>query len=305
MPRKRFALASLALTSAAAAQQMMLVATDSAGDNLIRLDTQTGASTVIGPLGDGTVAALAYDPTRGILYATSTQTNTLLTVNPGTGAATVIGPLGATLMHGLEYSPPDDTLYGIGGTTNNRTIYRIDRVTGAATQIGTVLGPSTYTIVYDTSANTMYAAAIGQQTLSRITMSTGALTLIGPFGAPGMPIPQVGIGIAYDATHGLFASDNTGTPGNANPLYKINTATGAATLVGIIPGPVNLLGLAFVPDESCYPDCNGDGALNLADFGCFQTNFALGDPYADCNGDQVLNLADFGCFQTSFALGCP
>ncbi len=55
----------------------------------------------------------------------------------------------------------------------------------------------------------------------------------------------------------------------------------------------------------CYPDCNGDGTLNLADFGCFQTKFATQDPYADCNGDQVLNLADFGCFQTKFAVGCP
>ncbi len=55
----------------------------------------------------------------------------------------------------------------------------------------------------------------------------------------------------------------------------------------------------------CYPDCNGDGALNLGDFGCFQTKFALGDPYADCNGDSLLNLGDFGCFLTRFALGCP
>jgi hypothetical protein len=57
--------------------------------------------------------------------------------------------------------------------------------------------------------------------------------------------------------------------------------------------------------SSCYADCNGDGVLGLADFGCFQTKFALGDPYADCNGDGVLGLADFGCFQTKFALGCP
>ena len=55
----------------------------------------------------------------------------------------------------------------------------------------------------------------------------------------------------------------------------------------------------------CYADCNGDGTLNLSDFGCFTTKFALGDPYADCNGDQVLNLSDFGCFTTRFALGCP
>jgi hypothetical protein len=56
---------------------------------------------------------------------------------------------------------------------------------------------------------------------------------------------------------------------------------------------------------TCYADCNGDGALNLSDFGCYQTKFALGDPYADCNQDTVLNLSDFGCFQTKFALGCP
>jgi choice-of-anchor B domain-containing protein len=55
----------------------------------------------------------------------------------------------------------------------------------------------------------------------------------------------------------------------------------------------------------CYADCNGDGQLNLSDFGCFQTAFALGQAYADCNGDGVRNLSDFGCFQTKFALGCP
>ncbi|MCC6661706.1 MAG: hypothetical protein IT437_12565 [Phycisphaerales bacterium] len=65
------------------------------------------------------------------------------------------------------------------------------------------------------------------------------------------------------------------------------------------------IGWTLVVAAGCYPDCNADGALNLADFGCFQTKFATGGPYADCNGDGALNLADFGCFQTRFALGCP
>ncbi len=55
----------------------------------------------------------------------------------------------------------------------------------------------------------------------------------------------------------------------------------------------------------CYADCNGDGLLDLADFGCFQTKFATGNAYADCNGDTLLDLADFGCFLTKFAIGCP
>ncbi len=52
-------------------------------------------------------------------------------------------------------------------------------------------------------------------------------------------------------------------------------------------------------------DFNDDGVLNLADFGAFQTAFALQQPRADFNNDGELNLADFGAFQTAFALGCP
>ncbi len=55
----------------------------------------------------------------------------------------------------------------------------------------------------------------------------------------------------------------------------------------------------------CYADCNADGTLTIADFGCFQTAFTAGDPEADCNEDTFLTIADFGCFQTRFAGGCP
>ncbi len=54
----------------------------------------------------------------------------------------------------------------------------------------------------------------------------------------------------------------------------------------------------------CYPECDGDGALSIDDFICFQTFFALGDIYADCDGDGALSIDDFICFQTYFALGC-
>ncbi len=60
--------------------------------------------------------------------------------------------------------------------------------------------------------------------------------------------------------------------------------------------------VAVIP---CYPDCNEDGSLTAADFGCFQTRFMAGDPYADCNTDSTMTVADFGCFQTRFVAGCP
>jgi hypothetical protein len=54
----------------------------------------------------------------------------------------------------------------------------------------------------------------------------------------------------------------------------------------------------------CYPDCDASGTLNIDDFICFQTFFALSDPYADCDANGVLNIDDFICFQTFFAIGC-
>ncbi len=56
---------------------------------------------------------------------------------------------------------------------------------------------------------------------------------------------------------------------------------------------------------ACYADCNNSGGLSIADFGCFQSQFAAGHAYADCNNSGGLSIADFGCFQSRFAAGCP
>jgi hypothetical protein len=55
----------------------------------------------------------------------------------------------------------------------------------------------------------------------------------------------------------------------------------------------------------CEADCNGDDALNILDFVCFQNLFQGGSPQADCNGDATLNILDFVCFQNAFQHGCP
>jgi hypothetical protein len=54
----------------------------------------------------------------------------------------------------------------------------------------------------------------------------------------------------------------------------------------------------------CFPDCDASGALTIDDFICFQTFFAIGDPYADCDASGNLSIDDFICFQTFFAIGC-
>jgi hypothetical protein len=63
--------------------------------------------------------------------------------------------------------------------------------------------------------------------------------------------------------------------------------------------------LKFEEQElQCYADCDLDCQLNVADFICYQTYFALGDLYADCDGSGALGIDDFICFQTVFSLGC-
>jgi hypothetical protein len=121
------------------------------------------------------------------------------------------------------------------------------------------------------------------------------------------------IGQAIDTVDGLD-SDNDGVPNGVeiltlrrdNPQHR-GYHPGLIGPTGTSPcGPSPGLPITGQPETPpCYADCNLDGALNLADFGCFQTKFALADPYADCNLDGTLNLADFGCFQTRFAVGCP
>jgi hypothetical protein len=54
----------------------------------------------------------------------------------------------------------------------------------------------------------------------------------------------------------------------------------------------------------CKADCDGSGALDLADFFCFQGAYGGGDPKADCDGSGSLDLFDFLCFVNAFNAGC-
>jgi hypothetical protein len=79
-------------------------------------------------------------------------------------------------------------------------------------------------------------------------------------------------------------------------------------------GPIGEVGdylvLALDQGQSCYANCDGstqEPILNVADFSCFLSKFAAGDPYANCDGstqEPVLNVADFSCFLQKFAAAC-
>ncbi len=68
----------------------------------------------------------------------------------------------------------------------------------------------------------------------------------------------------------------------------------------IPPPPIDVI----VTDEVCIADCDKNDSLDIDDFICYQTLYAIGDPKADCDSDGKLLIDDFICFQTAYAIGC-
>jgi hypothetical protein len=58
------------------------------------------------------------------------------------------------------------------------------------------------------------------------------------------------------------------------------------------------------PEDGCYPDLDGNGALDLFDFLEFVNLFNGGDDVADCTGEGTFDLFDFLCFVNAFNQGC-
>jgi hypothetical protein len=90
-----------------------------------------------------------------------------------------------------------------------------------------------------------------------------------------------------------------------NPIFYVDVSNFEASdyLDGVVVSAVP----AAPP---CYPNCDASTAspvLNVADFSCFLTKYASGDPYANCDASTApptLNVADFSCFLTKYASGC-
>jgi hypothetical protein len=187
-----------------------LYATDGNSGNLLRVNTYTGAGTIVGSMGTGVMPALAADPTTAIIYAGhGGGTPTIYTVNPTTGAATLIGDS------------------GLGWAAISSLAFRSDGVLFAAVNIAGDGGT-------------------GADHLATINKTTGIATVLGPFGTctgvvQPAPFPTTGScsiegieGIAFDASGTLWGSHSARGAAGAAGLYTVNTTTGAATFSNAI-----------------------------------------------------------------------
>jgi hypothetical protein len=80
---------------------------------------------------------------------------------------------------------------------------------------------------------------------------------------------------------------------------------------GSFNGPWNSNGLEHYftlgsgAGDECIGDCDGNGALNILDFVCFQGEWQNQTDKGDCDGNGQFNILDFVCFQGEWQAGCP
>jgi hypothetical protein len=244
----------------AASAQVRLFGVD--GTNLVELDTATGAVISSIPLTGGpasTVGALTYERSTDTMFVSSTSFDNLWTLDYTTGALTLIGPYNvgtAVVMHGLEV---DDTgqLYGYSfAVAVGARFFSIDRVTGQATPISDPGTGGFGSLGFVPATGTMYLGDTTLDQLLTIDRTTGATTVVGPYGPGAAAGAQIGIALAYHPQFGMYAVNNTGT----DSLWSLDLASGTATLVANLTTG-NLISLAFVGDPPPGTTfCPGDGS---------------------------------------------
>ena len=206
------------------------------GNNVATLSLNTpGTYTSSVPVTGTTADVVGIDvrPATGALYAL-TADGKLYTVDPTTGAATLASTLSTALngtAFGVDFNPVPDRLRIVSDSGQN---LRVNVDTGAVT-VDTALNPATtgvtaaaYTNSFaGTTATTLYDVDTASDTLVvQNPPNNGTLTAVGPLGVDVAPAGDLDIAANGNAAFGAFTA--AGTAG----LYRLDLATGAATLVG-------------------------------------------------------------------------
>lgn len=214
-----------------------------AEDHLLRLDLVTGVATDAGPTGRGDLAGLAYAANTGQLYAIDDGLvdNTLVTLNPSTGAASPFATTAFTGVRGLAYDLNHNRLFAVDATLDQ--LVEFNPYSGSGRAIGLIGFGGVTGLAYDPRTDTLYGSDLVTDQLLVIDPATGGGTAVGPFGGT---FDQVE-GLAFDTQGGTLYGVQNDTALSLARIVRIDTATGAATLVGRSSSLLGGDGLEFIP----------------------------------------------------------
>ncbi len=217
--RRLLALMILMLCTTVAQAQIGIAAKNLGDDGdgpsqLYSVNLATGAQTLLGPTGYGDVEGLSFHPFTGELFAVDEDSSSLLTCSPVTGACTTVGSLGVAVGNpGLAFTY-DGTLYLASDDQGDvvMALYSVNTATGTATLVGPY-GPDfrgnslAYSPIATGCSSRMWILNADPDTpvLGCVSLSTGAVTTIGPVGTEmdGQPA------IEFDASGTLWVVEES------------------------------------------------------------------------------------------------
>lgn len=112
-----------------------------ANTNLYRVNTSTGAATVVGTHGIIDMRALAFNPVSNTLYAHGNTNGSLYTINVNTGAATFVGTGNVGILDALAWDTSRNRMVGVTADATAGELFTVNLTNGAVTSLGTA-GPT-------------------------------------------------------------------------------------------------------------------------------------------------------------------
>jgi hypothetical protein len=283
------------LASAAAAQTTYYAVR--ANGDLLRLDTATGATQLVGSSGVHCGAGGAY-PSSGNEWVYSTgdpgHPGRIVRIDRFTGEAR-----GSVEMVGVPagYAPRNLSGYCILHSEDPQS-------------------PDLLGWIESWSGQCQVIGATGRRDLEAALGSNPNVYAIGPEGGGTLYTLDPATGAATAIGTGDYGDSSTLTFGPGGSLLACGSnlisiqPVGGATVIGPT-GFADIRALAPISRQSCYancsPGCNPPPCLNVLDFNCFLNRFTSGDPYANCDESTTpptLNVLDFNCFLNRFVAGC-
>lgn len=245
------ALSTALLGAAASAGQIAYSVADN-GTTLIKFDvTNPGATTAVGTFAGAAtrIDSIDFRPANDLLYGYSQESNSIVTINLFTAGTTFVSTpstASSTRNLGIDFNPVPDRMRVVNSADQN---LRINVTTGATTVDGTLAyaagdanagaNPNITEASYtnsDTDIGTgtalFYIDSDLDILVSTASPNAGILNTVGALGVNTSDLTGFDILLAGPGNNVFYALLTD--PSGIASLYTLNSATGAATAVGVI-----------------------------------------------------------------------
>ena len=227
-------------------------ATFTGGSRLIEIDPETGA--LVATIGDFLVGSdplvvhdLTFDPAAGKLYGLSIGASRAA-IRSGAGDGQGTG--GGRGRGGARFAGSGSSVAIAGGSpTDVNAVFEIDPATAACTYLGTPTGAPTGFLASAFLNGSLWAKAADSPTLFEIDPATGAI--VNPVGGSGEG--ALGFGV-LDAGTAQFVMSGCCENSTGNEIFRVDGATGNATLIGNAGGSRRVHDLVVLPTRAPVVD---------------------------------------------------